>query len=309
METVNYKDVIGLIIGGLLIAYFIYAIDIESAYESMKQASPAYVIAGLLCYCAALLVRTVRWHRILSIPHLTVGGILPILLQGWLANFLLPAKSGDVYRIYLLKRREKINISQAISSVLVERGFDFTILCSIGISFSLLLGESIFYKIIGYASVIIFSIVLLFLIIFKMKPHISFLDTLFTFLKTLTFSRFCQLSLISFLIWICEILTAFFMFSSISAVPLFSLTLAFSIVILATAIPAGPGNLGTLEVTWIFAFSALGFSETIAGATAILFHVSQYVLVFACGIVSLFYLALNPPSTAAVADSDLLESP
>jgi hypothetical protein len=293
----NYKDVIGLIIGGLLIAYFVYAIDVQSAYMTMKEASLTYVVVGLLCYCTALLARTVRWQKILFHPGLTMGHLLPILLQGWLANFMLPAKSGDIYRIYLLQRRERVTISQAVSSVLVERGFDFTILCSIGITFSLFLRESIFYRIIGYASLLIFSIILALLILFKIKPHISFLSTLFSFLKTLTFSRFCELLFGSFLVWLCEILAAFFIFSSISSISLFPLTLAFTIVILATAIPAGPGNLGTLEVTWIFAFSALGFSETIAGATAILFHLSQYVLVFICGIISFIYLAMNPPST------------
>ncbi|MBU7031184.1 MAG: flippase-like domain-containing protein [Theionarchaea archaeon] len=291
----NYKDILGLIIGGLLIGYFIFTIDIETAISYMKEASLSYIGVGLLCYFVALLVRTVRWQKILSTSHLTFGHLLPILLQGWLANFVLPAKSGDVYRIYLLKRRENVDLSKAVSSVLVERGFDFSIVCLMAVSFSFFLKEETFYTIIGYASLVLLVLIGGILLLFKIKRHISLLDKLFMFLENLTFPFFCQLSLISFVVWIFEILTAFFIFSSISPVTLFPLTLAFTIVILATAIPAGPGNLGTLEVTWIFAFTSLGFSENIAGATAILFHLSQYVLVFVCGIISLLYLTATPP--------------
>jgi hypothetical protein len=300
----NYKDVLGLIIGGLLLAYFIHTIDIQTTISYMKEASLSYIIVGLLCYFTALMVRTVRWQRILSAPDLTFSRLLPILLQGWLANFVFPAKSGDVYRIYLLNRRENVGLSKAVSSMLVERGFDFTIVCVMAVLFSFFLREKIFYTIIGYASLVLFLLIGGFLVLFKIKRHISLLDKLFMFLENLTFPLFCQLSLISCVVWIFEILTAFFIFSSISSVALFPMTLAFTIVILATAIPAGPGNLGTLEVTWIFAFTTLGFSENIAGATAILFHLSQYVLVFICGIISLVYLTATPPSKPSVHTPD-----
>ena len=63
---------------------------------------------------------------------------------------------------------------------------------------------------------------------------------------------------------------------------------------LAAAIPAGPGSIGTLEVAWIYTYSVLGVPGDIAGATAILFHLAQYVFVFLCGLGSFLYLYFSP---------------
>src|SRR5207247_5959184 len=47
-----------------------------------------------------------------------------ILLLGWFVNCLVPAKLGDLYRSYLVKRRFGISLSRTVGVVVAERLLD-----------------------------------------------------------------------------------------------------------------------------------------------------------------------------------------
>ena len=103
----------------------------------MKQANPAWFLAGFAVYYAAFLLRGLRWQRLLSNvgfsrakkPEMPgVGGLIEIIYLSWFVNCIVPAKLGDAYRSYLLKQSAGVSFSRTIGTILAERMIDLFIL-------------------------------------------------------------------------------------------------------------------------------------------------------------------------------------
>jgi uncharacterized protein (TIRG00374 family) len=95
----------------------------------MARANPLVMLVALLVYYTAFPLRGLRWRAMLRScgiaqppPSLTLG---LIIFLSWFANCLLPAKLGDVYRAYLLRKRGGISLSRAGGTVVAERVVDF----------------------------------------------------------------------------------------------------------------------------------------------------------------------------------------
>jgi uncharacterized protein (TIRG00374 family) len=58
----------------------------------------------------------------------SLPGIGRIILLSWFVNCLVPAKLGDAYRAYLLKRHADVSFSKTVGTILAERILDLVIL-------------------------------------------------------------------------------------------------------------------------------------------------------------------------------------
>jgi hypothetical protein len=90
-------------------------------------------VFGLFCLIqlSTLPLRALRW-RILVRPVATVPArrLVPPLSIGFMVNFLLPGRAGEIVRCWLLARRETVSASAAFATVVVERLFDgLAIIC------------------------------------------------------------------------------------------------------------------------------------------------------------------------------------
>src|SRR5437899_4153611 len=74
-------------------------------------------------------VRAIRWARLLRESGMRIGGgdLLEILLLGWFVNSIVPAKLGDLYRSYLVKRRFGLSMSRTVGVVVAERLLDLLV--------------------------------------------------------------------------------------------------------------------------------------------------------------------------------------
>src|SRR5207237_8748745 len=83
-------------------------------------------LAALGVYYLSFPVRAVRWARLLREGghHIQGRDLLRILLLGWFVNCRVPAKLGDLYRSYLVKRRFGISLSRTVGVVVAERLLD-----------------------------------------------------------------------------------------------------------------------------------------------------------------------------------------
>ena len=55
-------------------------------------------------------------------------GLGQIIFLSWFANCVVPAKLGDAYRAYLLKKDANVGFSKTIGTILAERIIDMIIL-------------------------------------------------------------------------------------------------------------------------------------------------------------------------------------
>ena len=86
----------------------------------------ALLVLGLLVYSVATVVRGWRWDRILRSTHVQHrrADAYGLLTVGYMGNTVLPARGGEVLRIFLLSERSKAQKREILGSILPERLLD-----------------------------------------------------------------------------------------------------------------------------------------------------------------------------------------
>jgi len=125
-QLFGWRELISTVIPIALIAYFARNVDWSEAFGTLRRADPVFVVAALVVYYLSFPVRAIRWARLLREGGTRIFGrdLLEILLLGWFVNCLVPAKLGDLYRSYLVKRRFGISLSRTVGVVVAERLLD-----------------------------------------------------------------------------------------------------------------------------------------------------------------------------------------
>ena len=141
----NWRFLIGVGVSLLLLLVLLYQVDLSEVGEALTSANYLYLAPSIALYFVAVYFRAVRWRYLLSpLKVLRVGRLYPVVVIGYMANNLLPARLGELVRAYYLARREPINASSALGTVAVERVYDgMTLLAWAGVAGPalLLLGE------------------------------------------------------------------------------------------------------------------------------------------------------------------------
>jgi uncharacterized protein (TIRG00374 family) len=107
--------------------------DYGSTLRTMAQVNAAVFALALASFYLSFLARTRRWQLLLrnaGEPGRFLS-LLHILMLTWFANCVLPAKAGDLYRAYLLRRNTSTSGAKGLGTVLSERVLDFLVLMSL----------------------------------------------------------------------------------------------------------------------------------------------------------------------------------
>ena len=116
-------------VGILVSVFFVYLavrqVDVSESVRALGDVKPLWLAAAALVYLASYPVRALRWRRILwDQKALSLRQTLVPLFVGYMANNLLPARAGELYRTHFLGRRVRMSRSGALASIVVERTFD-----------------------------------------------------------------------------------------------------------------------------------------------------------------------------------------
>ena len=112
-------------------------ISLSDVWADLSNARLQYFFAAFALYYVAMLLRGMRWGWMLRAakvdrePGATIPGtvqLTEILLLSWFVNCLVPARLGDAYRSYVLKRESKVPFSASLGTILAERIVDLFVL-------------------------------------------------------------------------------------------------------------------------------------------------------------------------------------
>ena len=126
---------IAIVIVGLVVQRL--DIDVSEVWAKIKAANPLLFLAALAVYYATFVARTYRWRFMLrqsgvaDQPGFVMPGLsrlFEILMLSWFANCVIPAKLGDGYRSYLLRRDAGATVSGTLGTILAERLTDLAVL-------------------------------------------------------------------------------------------------------------------------------------------------------------------------------------
>ena len=113
----------------VIAVYVFFFVDKETIAEVLRTANYAFVAPSLVFYFIAVYLRTHRWRFLLQpIIGESRRPIFPVVVVGYMANNLIPARIGEVVRSYYLSLREDISTAGAFGTVAVERASDVLVL-------------------------------------------------------------------------------------------------------------------------------------------------------------------------------------
>ena len=127
----------GLALG--IVAFFVTRLDISlsAVWENVSNANPFLFLLGFVLYYFTFVLRAYRWRWMLAqagidkehgydVPGLP--RLVEIMLLSFFVNCIIPAKLGDAYRCYLLKRDTGAPFSTSLGTILAERLTDLIVL-------------------------------------------------------------------------------------------------------------------------------------------------------------------------------------
>lgn len=108
-----------------LLGFFFRNADMAGVWAETRRAHAGLLLAAVVATLATYLLRALRWQYLLAPLGSTHFGIaFRATVIGFAANFLLPARAGEVIRPYLLARREGLPPSGAFATIILERLLD-----------------------------------------------------------------------------------------------------------------------------------------------------------------------------------------
>lgn len=138
-KLLNFRTIISFLLAIGIIAFLFTRLDIDPAatWATLLTTNPLLFLAGFVIYYAAFWLRGARWKQLLhnvglhkqeSVRLPSVNGLVEIIYLSWFVNCIVPAKLGDAYRSYLLKRNSGVSFSSTIGTILAERVIDLLVL-------------------------------------------------------------------------------------------------------------------------------------------------------------------------------------
>ena len=106
-------------------------------------------------------VRSLRWHYLLrGLTSLSTATLYPIVIIGYMANNLLPLRTGEFVRAYVLGERHKVNKMSTLGTIAVERVFDGIVLVGFLVVAGAILGLSGELTVLAVAMAVAFAVLL-----------------------------------------------------------------------------------------------------------------------------------------------------
>ena len=138
-RLLNWRTLIPLVIVIVALVYFAQKANInpQQTWASIRTANIYFVLAAFTIYYLSFPIRTLRWRLLLQNAGYTKANeielpkfwkLLEIIYISWFANVIVPAKLGDLYRAYLLRKETGLPTSRTFGTVIAERLLDLIVL-------------------------------------------------------------------------------------------------------------------------------------------------------------------------------------
>jgi uncharacterized protein (TIRG00374 family) len=302
------RTLISFVFAALIIVFLFKRlhINIGDVIDQIGNANPLLFLCGFATFYGSFVLRAWRWRMMLArvdidkkhgYPMPSDLGMLRIFLISWFANCILPAKLGDAYRAYLLKRETNAPFSPILGSILAERLIDLVVLIFVLLASGVIVfgthvpGAATQTLVVGGVAVVVALVGVLMLwfardfverlLPSRIRHHYAGLhDGIFQSLRNPW-----KFAAISVFIWLGEGLRVFFVAQSLHTHTHISTAMLVALMSsLLTIVPFTPAGLGVVEGAMITIFKLVGMAKSTAAAVALLDRVIGYWSIIAIGL-------------------------
>ena len=119
------RNILVVVLAGVLMWLVLRRVDLLSVWSEIRRARVDLVFWAGALSVLSLLIRVIRWQGLLA-PIKGVGFLSAFraTVMGFAVNALLPGRLGEVFRPYVLARREHLSASAALATIVLERLLD-----------------------------------------------------------------------------------------------------------------------------------------------------------------------------------------
>jgi len=121
----SWRALLGIAISAAFLYIAFRGQDFGEIRDALGQTSLWWLPVALVLYFAGVGIRAIRWRLLLApVVPTTARGLLPIVVVGYMANNVLPLRTGEIVRSFLLGRKYGVRKTSALATIAVERIFD-----------------------------------------------------------------------------------------------------------------------------------------------------------------------------------------
>ena len=116
------------------LALLVLLVDRRELWEALRSANYLYLAPAIVLYFIGQWFRALRWQYLLSpIARISASRLYPVIIIGYMANNVLPARLGELVRaVYLARREQEVSVPASIATLSVERLYDGLTLLALG---------------------------------------------------------------------------------------------------------------------------------------------------------------------------------
>jgi len=298
-----------LLFGLIIVFLFCFISGISSILHHFALVSPSFVALAAGSVIFAFLFRLWRWRVI----YRASGYVIPrtslfrVMMFGWLLNYLLPGRIGDIARAFVLKGTDDVPAGLSLATIIVERIFDlFTLFLILGVG-----GIIVGHKIWLLQTIIVLFITLMILGLFILLRSESFFIRLLQgriqilirsihaiksgmSLMSQNYWAMSLSLLLSLLVWLFEACTLYFSTKALHFdLSFIETTLAGIGGYLVSSLPVTPGAAGLYEVSVSGGFSIFGIDLADGVSIAILDHVIRTIIILSIGTLCMIQIGFQ----------------
>lgn len=120
-----FQAIAGIGISVVLLWLALRGLDPQQTWAALSGVNVWYLAPAVLVYFVGVAIRGLRWQRLLlPVEKISVRQALALLIVSYTVNNIIPARMGDVMRVFLLARETGIRKSVSLATVVLERLLD-----------------------------------------------------------------------------------------------------------------------------------------------------------------------------------------
>ena len=316
MKKQTFSKLAALIVTLALLAILLSQIEVADVVDTLTGIDPVYLVAGFGLYVLSYFFRALRFYLLLN-REVGIKDLFNIVCIHNMVNNLLPARTGELSFVYLLKKRHTKTVGTGAATLIIARLFDMITILTLFLLSTLSVSSlfNIYVEVRYIAVALIVGIMLVLLTIIHRGPafvtslrrianyfgmdKVCFVDYIFKKMdetiesfSDMHRSTFIWSALVSILIWIVLYSMNYTLITAMGIDMNFLIVLfASTFAIITTILPVqGIGGFGTFESGWVIGSIAVGLTREAAVSSGFALHLIGLFYVLVLGIMGMYVL-------------------
>ncbi|MBI5956566.1 MAG: flippase-like domain-containing protein [Chloroflexi bacterium] len=287
---------LGLVVSLAFLYLAFRQVDLASTWGAIQGANYLFLLPAVVVYFVGVWVRAVRWRYLLRpIKETSPSRLFPVVVIGYMANDILPARMGELVRAYVLGEKERVSKTAILATIVVERVFDGLVMLAFMVTISAFIPlEPWLQQITRLAAALFLGFLAVSFVVASSRRLTVSLFGMFTRYLPGTLGQRAKGLFASFLegfavlqspggvaavfstsllAWLCEgSMYYLLMFSFPFVQPFYVFLLTTAVANLGTMVPSSPGYVGTFDLPAIAVLTLFGVEKSLAASYTLVLH-------------------------------------